>query len=56
MMSIHNGLSGQENLEQSYAFINLAGQVATQVCRVFYFFYPCFILVLRLGFVCSKAL
>ncbi|GAV99532.1 hypothetical protein LENED_000993 [Lentinula edodes] len=31
MMSIHNGLSSQENLEQSYALINLAGQIATQI-------------------------
>ncbi|KAF5392896.1 hypothetical protein D9757_000804 [Collybiopsis confluens] len=32
LMSIHNGLSGQEsNLEQSYALLNLAGQVATRI-------------------------
>ncbi|KAJ4489995.1 hypothetical protein J3R30DRAFT_16350 [Lentinula aciculospora] len=32
LMSIHNGLSGQEsNLEQSYALINLASQVAVQI-------------------------
>ncbi|KIK68330.1 hypothetical protein GYMLUDRAFT_214882 [Collybiopsis luxurians FD-317 M1] len=32
LMSIHNGLSGQEsNLEQSYALLNLAGQIATKI-------------------------
>ncbi|KAF9078563.1 hypothetical protein BDP27DRAFT_1440995 [Rhodocollybia butyracea] len=32
LMSIHNGLSGQEsNLEQSYALLNLAGQVSTKI-------------------------
>ncbi|KAJ3716438.1 hypothetical protein C8R42DRAFT_678428 [Lentinula raphanica] len=32
LLSIYNGLSGQEsNLEQSYALVNLAGKVATQV-------------------------
>lgn len=32
-MSIYNGMSGKEsNLEQSYAFLDLAGQVALRVC------------------------
>lgn len=31
-MSIYNGMSGKEsNLEQSYALLNLAGQVALRV-------------------------
>ncbi|EEB93484.1 hypothetical protein MPER_07849, partial [Moniliophthora perniciosa FA553] len=32
LMSIYNGMSGKEsNLEQSYALLNLAGQVATRI-------------------------
>jgi hypothetical protein len=33
LMSIYNGMSGKEsNLEQSYALLDLASQVALRVC------------------------
>lgn len=34
-MSIYNGMSGEEsNLEQSYSFLSLAGQVALRVSPI----------------------
>ena len=37
-MSIYNGMSGKEsNLEESYVFLDLAGQVALRVGSILYF-------------------